>query len=163
MNIKNLTSKLLITTFTFSILFIANPSIPVLADSFTVVTLGADLSDSQKNEMLKYFEVTNNDANIIEITSEEEGYVENLEVEKIGYASMLLGAGRAKKEDIIDPTVGIKFYLDVGSQVKKGDLIAEIFYNDTKNLDETIKTLKESIKLSKEEIIKEDIIYKIIK
>ncbi len=114
-------------------------------------------------EVINDYKIFNIPKSKIEITSEEEGYVENLEVEKIGYASMLLGAGRAKKEDIIDPTVGIKFYLDIGSQVKKGDLIAEIFYNDTKNLDETIKTLKESIKLSKEEIIKEDIIYKIIK
>ena len=72
MRMKNLISKLLITTFTVSILFTVKPSIPVLADSFTVVTLGADLSDAQKNEMLKYFEVTKNDANIIEITSKEE-------------------------------------------------------------------------------------------
>lgn len=72
MRMKNLISKLLITTFTVSILFTIKPSIPVLADSFTVVTLGADLSDTQKNEMLKYFEVTKNDANVIEITSKEE-------------------------------------------------------------------------------------------
>ena len=72
MNIKNLTSKLLITTFTILTFFTINPSITASADSYTVVTLGADLNDSQKNEMLKYFEVTNNDANIIEITSEEE-------------------------------------------------------------------------------------------
>lgn len=72
MKIKNLISKLLITTLISSILFAVKPSIPVLADSFTVVTLGADLSATQKNDMLKYFEVTKNDANIIEITSKEE-------------------------------------------------------------------------------------------
>jgi uncharacterized protein YpuA (DUF1002 family) len=72
MKIKNLISNLLITTLTASILLTAGYSIPVLADSFTVVTLGADLSDAQKKEMLDYFEVTKDDASIIEITSKEE-------------------------------------------------------------------------------------------
>ena len=72
MKIKNLISNLLITTLTASILLTAGYSIPVLADSFTVVTLGADLSDAQKKEMLDYFEVIKDDASIIEITSKEE-------------------------------------------------------------------------------------------
>ena len=97
-----------------------------------------------------------------EIKSEEDGYVESLEVEKIGYASMLLGAGRAKKDDIIDPSVGLKFYLDIGDKVSKGDIIAEIFYKDSKNLDEAVKIITGSIVLSDRKIEKEKIIFKII-
>ncbi len=97
-----------------------------------------------------------------QLKSEEDGYVESLEVEKIGYASMLLGAGRRKKDDIIDPSVGLKFYLNIGDKVKKGDLIGEIFYNDSRNLEESIKNLKESIKFSKKEIRKEKTVYQIV-
>ena len=97
-----------------------------------------------------------------QLKSEEDGYVESLEVEKIGYASMLLGAGRRKKDDIIDPSVGLKFYLNIGDKIKKGDLIGEIFYNDSRNLEESIKNLKESIKFSKKEIRKEKTVYQIV-
>ncbi|MFT5872216.1 MAG: hypothetical protein ACI8WT_001146 [Clostridium sp.] len=72
MKIKLFISKILITLLLLCVIFTSFPGVPVFADSFKSVTLGADLSDTQKNEMLKYFEVTKNDANIIEITSKEE-------------------------------------------------------------------------------------------
>lgn len=34
------------------------PTVPAMADAMKVVTLGADLSDEQKNTMLKYFQVS---------------------------------------------------------------------------------------------------------
>jgi len=52
--------------------FASFPGVSVSADSFKSVTIGADLSSNQKEEMLKYFNVTKNDANILEITSKEE-------------------------------------------------------------------------------------------
>ena len=64
-------SKILILLLSLS-LFTNTFTKEVLADSFSVVTLGADLIDAQKEEMLKYFGVTENDANILEITSKEE-------------------------------------------------------------------------------------------
>ena len=69
---NTLISKLLIPTLIVSILFTAISPIVVQADSFKVVTLGADLTEAQKSEMLKYFDVTKTDANIIEVTSKEE-------------------------------------------------------------------------------------------
>lgn len=48
------------------------PVFKVNADSFMIVTLGADLTEQQKEEMLQYFNVTKEDANIIEITIDEE-------------------------------------------------------------------------------------------
>ncbi|MGG7177908.1 DUF1002 domain-containing protein [Clostridium paraputrificum] len=72
MKVKSLISKILIGALSLSLFLSSMPSISASADSFKVVTLGANLTDSQKNEMLKYFGVTKNDANILEITSEEE-------------------------------------------------------------------------------------------
>lgn len=63
-----LSTLLLILAFSLSMF----SPIRVYADSYISVTLGADLSDDQKQQMLDYFKVTKNDANILEVTSQEE-------------------------------------------------------------------------------------------
>jgi uncharacterized protein YpuA (DUF1002 family) len=70
MKFKSFISKGLILSL--SIFLTSLPGVFAYADSFKAVTLGADLSNVQKEEMLKYFEVNKNDANILEITSKEE-------------------------------------------------------------------------------------------
>ena len=72
MKIKSLISKLLILFFCFSIILTISNNKSAFADSYISVTLGADLTDAQKEQMLSYFKVTKNDANVIEITSAEE-------------------------------------------------------------------------------------------
>lgn len=72
MKFKSIISKMLISSLTLSVILTCVPGVPVFADSFKSVTLGADLTNAQKEEMLKYFEVTKNDANILEVTSKEE-------------------------------------------------------------------------------------------
>lgn len=72
MKLKQFISKALIFSLSLSVFLTSMPEIPVFADSFKSVTLGADLSDAQKKEMLKYFQVTENDANVLEVTSAEE-------------------------------------------------------------------------------------------
>ena len=72
MKFKSFISKVLISSLSLSVFLTSFPGVPAFADSFKSVTLGADLSNAQKEEMLKYFEVTKNDANILEITSKEE-------------------------------------------------------------------------------------------
>ena len=62
-------TRVLLSLAIISTIFI---KVPAYADSFKVVTLGADLSENEKNEMLKYFQVTRNDASVLVVTSEEE-------------------------------------------------------------------------------------------
>jgi uncharacterized protein YpuA (DUF1002 family) len=69
---KNVMSKALIALLSLSILTVSVPKISAFADSFKSVTLGADLTEQQKNDMLTYFDIKKNDANILEITSKEE-------------------------------------------------------------------------------------------
>ncbi|MEA4827022.1 MAG: DUF1002 domain-containing protein [Clostridium sp.] len=71
MKLKTIMSKLIILLFTISIV-ISVPVKQVYADSFKAVTLGANLNDKQKEDMLKYFNVTKKEANIIEVSNEEE-------------------------------------------------------------------------------------------
>ena len=72
MKFKSFISKGLIVSLSLGIFLTSFPETPAFADSFKSVTLGGDLSNDQKEEMLKYFKVTKNDANILEITSKEE-------------------------------------------------------------------------------------------
>ena len=71
MRSKVLISKFLLLFFVISVM-ITVPVTKVSADAFKVVTLGADLTQQQKEEMLKYFGVTKEQANILEVNREEE-------------------------------------------------------------------------------------------
>ncbi|KEI99591.1 hypothetical protein N496_08455 [Clostridium botulinum A2B3 87] len=72
MKCKTVISKLLVLVFTFSLIISASWANKVYADAFKVVTLGADLTNEQKEEMLKYFGVTRKEANVMEVNKEEE-------------------------------------------------------------------------------------------
>ncbi|WP_072520180.1 thymidine phosphorylase [Gemella massiliensis] len=68
------------------------------------------------------------------ITSDKEGYVSKIKAEEIGKAAMVIGAGRATKDDIIDHAVGIKLNKKVGDFVRKGEVLAKIYYNNDENI-----------------------------
>lgn len=72
MKFKGYIVKAIMLTLAFSIFLASMPKVTVYADSFKAVTLGADLSEAQKQQMLKGFGVSKNDANILEVTSKEE-------------------------------------------------------------------------------------------
>ncbi|MGL6025268.1 MAG: thymidine phosphorylase, partial [Cetobacterium sp.] len=69
------------------------------------------------------------------------GWVSKIEAEEIGKSAMVLGAGRATKEDVIDHSVGILLTKKVGDYVEAGEVLALIQHND-KNLDSSIKFLE---------------------
>lgn len=58
------------------------------------------------------------------------GYIAGLRADIIGQVSMDLGAGRQKKDDVIDPAVGIVLARKIGDPVEVGQLLAEIHAND---------------------------------
>lgn len=71
MNLKKDVSKLLLVFLAISIVLIV-PGKSVYADAYKVVTVGADLNESQKEDMLKYFKVKKEEVNLLEVTKEEE-------------------------------------------------------------------------------------------
>lgn len=58
------------------------------------------------------------------IEAESGGYVAECDARSIGLAAMRLGAGRERKEDDIDPGVGIEVRKKIGDQVSPGDVLA---------------------------------------
>jgi pyrimidine-nucleoside phosphorylase len=57
------------------------------------------------------------------------GYVSSMQCEQIGTACVILGGGREKKEDSVDPAVGIVLHKKVGDKVEAGEPLATIYYN----------------------------------
>ena len=68
-----------------------------------------------------------------ELLAEQDGYIIQNDAEKIGSASVLLGAGRIKKEDSIDFAAGITMHKKLGDYVKAGESICT-FYADDESL-----------------------------
>ena len=68
-----------------------------------------------------------------ELTAQADGYIYKNDVEKIGNASVLLGAGRIKKGDSIDFAAGITMHKKLGDYVKAGESICT-FYADDESL-----------------------------
>ncbi|HYH65771.1 MAG TPA: thymidine phosphorylase, partial [Urbifossiella sp.] len=62
------------------------------------------------------------------------GFVSAMDAEKVGVASMLLGAGRRRAEDAVDHAVGVTVRAAVGERVKEGDAVFEVFYRDDATL-----------------------------
>lgn len=66
----------------------------------------------------------------IQVTSTKTGKIQEINAESIGKLACYLGAGRTKKEDKIDNTVGVVLNKKVGEKVAKGDVLATIYAND---------------------------------
>ena len=101
--------------------------------------------DSSYIENIEKFEKTKYS---IEIEAEEDGYITEMDAEKIGIAACEAGAGREKKEDIIDFSAGIILHKKTPAFVNKGDVIASIYANDENKLSKAAATFKNAIKIS---------------
>lgn len=71
----------------------------------------------------------------VNVIAEREGFVQAIDAERVGVAAMLLGAGRATKEDAIDYAVGVSLRKKVGDPVRVGDVLAVIHSNREQNLE----------------------------
>ncbi len=64
-----------------------------------------------------------------DVPSPGEGYVGRMQCEQLGTACVVLGGGREKKEDTIDPAVGLVFHKKAGDAVKRGEALCTVHYN----------------------------------
>ena len=96
--------------------------------------------------------------NLIEIKSEEEGYIKTIDALAIGLGSCHLGGGRLKLTDVIDMSAGVILNKKVGDFVKKGELLCTLHTNKD-NVDNIIKSVKEAF-IFQAEPIKESELFK---
>ena len=100
---------------------------------------------------------------ITPVYSDESGYISKIDAKEIGKLAGFLGAGREKKEDKIDYSVGIVLNKKVGNKVKKEEVLAYIHANDIKKMEEASLKIKEIIKISKEPAKENKVILDVIK
>ena len=103
-------------------------------------------------EVINNYELLPTPKSVLEVFSEGEGFVTKIKAEEIGKAAMVIGAGRATKEDEVDHAVGIELKKKVGDKVEKGDVIAEIYYNDEKNVQSSKAMVLDAYVIGKEKI-----------
>ncbi len=77
-----------------------------------------------------------------DIYSNKKGYIKKVNARMIGEASVHLGAGREKKDDNIDLSVGIVLKKKIGYPVKEKEVLAKIYYNDEQKLKLAIDKVK---------------------
>ncbi|AMR45259.1 MULTISPECIES: pyrimidine-nucleoside phosphorylase [Bacillus] len=85
----------------------------------------------------------------IDVPAKEVGVVSEIVADEIGVAAMLLGAGRATKEDEIDLAVGIMLRKKVGDKVEKGEPLVTLYAN-RENVDEVIAKVYDNIRIAAE-------------
>ncbi|MEH7772131.1 pyrimidine-nucleoside phosphorylase [Bacillus velezensis] len=83
----------------------------------------------------------------IDVPAKEAGVVSEIVADEIGVAAMLLGAGRATKEDEIDLAVGIMLRKKVGDNVEKGEPLVTLYAN-RENVEDVTAKVYDNIRIS---------------
>ena len=82
----------------------------------------------------------------------QSGWLAELHADTIGAAAVVLGGGRQKKDDTIDPAVGIVLAAKVGDQVEAGQPLCWIHANDEDRLAEATAMVRDAIRISAEPV-----------
>jgi pyrimidine-nucleoside phosphorylase len=88
--------------------------------------------------------------NKVDVKSASAGYLVSTQCEQLGIACVVLGGGREKKEDAIDPAVGLEFHKRVGDAVRVGEALCTIHYNADARLDEARKLVETAYMIAAE-------------
>ena len=91
-----------------------------------------------------------------------DGYICRMDAEAIGSASVILGAGREKKDDTIDFGAGIILHKKTGDLCKKGESLATLYTNKADTLKSAEKCFLEAISFGDKEPMKNELIYKVV-
>lgn len=83
-------------------------------------------------------------ADFHKVVSRQSGVVSAIETAAIGMAASALGAGRERKDDTIDPAVGVVIAKKLGDQVEEGDVLAVIHANGPARVAEVEALIRES-------------------
>lgn len=83
----------------------------------------------------------------IDVPAAADGCIASMQAEQIGTAAQMLGAGRATKEDAIDPAVGLVMRVRCGDTVRRGDPLCTLYVNDAAHVGEAKALLASAIRI----------------
>lgn len=84
----------------------------------------------------------------VQVMSAKSGFISGMQCEQIGTASVILGGGRERKEDSVDPAVGIVLHKKVGDRVTAGEALATVYYNDDSRLERAQRLIGNSFSIA---------------
>lgn len=85
--------------------------------------------------------------NTMRVESQHHGFVREIACRELGVACVSLGGGREKKEDSVDPAVGLVIHKRLGDAVKRGEHLCTIHYNSGQRIAEVRRLIEESFKI----------------
>ena len=98
-----------------------------------------------------------------DVKSHVSGFVTGFMTEQIGTAGVLLGGGRAKKEDSVDPAVGIIIHKKIGDQVSAGEALCTVHYNSAQRFDQAAPLIQQSYRIESAPLLqKRSLVHQII-
>ena len=89
---------------------------------------------------------------IYQIEAETSGWVKVVDAQEVGESSVEIGAGRARKGDVIDPAVGIMVRVKIGDYVEAGETLFDVHVSDRSSFDTVFQKLKGAVELSDEPV-----------
>jgi len=85
------------------------------------------------------------------VHAERDGWISGFDAEGVGRAAMVLGAGRARKEDAIDAGAGLEIDVKIGDRVAPGDALGTLYTSDAALLDDGEARLRDAVRIGDEE------------
>ena len=98
----------------------------------------------------------------IPMTAPDDGYISAIRTSQVGNAARLLGAGRLRNEDVIDPAVGIVMHRRVGEFVRRGDPLLTIHANAQSDVAGAMTLLNRAISVSQEKVTPPELIHAVV-
>ncbi|MCL2063682.1 MAG: thymidine phosphorylase [Candidatus Cloacimonetes bacterium] len=96
---------------------------------------------------------------ILNIVSNQKGYVININSQQIGYSLIKIGAGRTKLDSPLDMGSGVYFYKKIGDFIEVGEIIGEVHCASEKAGNEVVQDILNAINISETKVFeKKDVI-----
>lgn len=96
---------------------------------------------------------------VLPVCAAQSGYIQSVTASEIGRASLLLGAGRIRKEDPINPAVGIVMAKRIGEWIDAGEPLAHLHVSSHSNTQTAAEFVRGAVVLSQEPVIAPPLIY----
>jgi len=99
---------------------------------------------------------------IVPVPAEKDGYLSHVNGTALGLAAQRMGAGRVKKEDIIDPAVGFVMEKRIGDYVKAGEIICTLHARDEASAREAEEKVRAALTFSENPANKARLLYALV-
>ena len=113
-------------------------------------------------QVLDKFELLPNATGVREILSPRAGFVSVIDAQLIGQASGMIGASRNRRDDKIDPAVGVILEVKVGQKVDAGSVLCRIYYTGEEHVEEAAEVVEDAFRVSTHAPEERDLILEVV-